>query len=262
MALLRTRLWTATSLSGQPGSYVYYGNRSGQGIALERSSWQEGQLRLKTEAAAHRVFYRVPGITATPIPAQTEDSLFEPRSRPWYTQAIQSPRPIWLAVVAMPQSDMLAGIRRHVVLVGALGLLALGLALAIGLRIFGGVARDMRPLTHAVRRVGQGDIDAPIHVPRNDEIGELAHNFHHMRDRLFTDALTGVNNRSALHHILSALLAPPAQPFALLFIDLNRFKPLNDRWGHDNGDRALAEVAQRMRQRAAQHRPAGPSGRR
>ena len=31
-------------------------------------------------------------------------------------------------------------------------------------------------------------------------------------------------------------------------MDLNLFKPLNDRWGHDNGDRALTEVAQRLRQ--------------
>lgn len=38
-------------------------------------------------------------------------------------------------------------------------------------------------------------------------------------------------------------------------MDLNLFKPLNDRWGHDNGDRALTEVAQRLRQqvRAADH---------
>lgn len=135
----------------------------------------------------------------------------------------------------------------HIVLVIALGLLALALALAIGLHIFGGVARDMRTLTQAVRRVGQGDIHAPIQVPRNDEIGELAHNFHHMRHNLFTDPLTGVNNRSALHHILNTLVQT-RQVFALLFIDLNKFKPLNDCWSHGNGDLALAEVAQRMRQ--------------
>ena len=30
-------------------------------------------------------------------------------------------------------------------------------------------------------------------------------------------------------------------------MDLNRFKPLNDQWGHDNGDLALAEVTVRLR---------------
>ena len=157
----------------------------------------------------------------------------------------------WLAVVAVPHQQMLAGIRAHVVLVIALGLLALGAALALGLHIFGGLAKDMRSLTYAVRRVGQGEIDVPIGVERNDEIGELANNVHHMRHRLFTDALTGAANRSALNHILETLTRPgAAKPavFAILFIDLNQFKPLNDRWGHENGDMALIEVVQRLKE--------------
>ena len=160
----------------------------------------------------------------------------------------------WLAVVAVPHQEMLAGIRSHVILVVALGLLALGTALALGLRIFGGLANDMRSLTHAVRRVGQGEIDAPIGVARNDEIGELAHNVHHMRHRLFTDPLTGAANRSALSHILETLTKSDSNggiststPFGILFIDLDKFKPLNDRWGHENGDLALVEVVQRIK---------------
>lgn len=159
----------------------------------------------------------------------------------------------WLVAVAVPHNDMLAGIRSHVVLVIALGLLALGLALALGLQVFGSVARDMSVLTHAVRRVGEGEIHAPIELKRKDEIGELAHNFRHMRHSLFTDALTGCANRNALQHILARLTrrnteqVPPNLPFALLFIDLNHFKPLNDRWGHDNGDLALIETTQRIR---------------
>ncbi|QEA12333.1 sensor domain-containing diguanylate cyclase [Comamonas flocculans] len=158
----------------------------------------------------------------------------------------------WLAVVALPHKDMLAGVRRDLLLLGALGLLVLGFALAIGLHIFGGVARDMRTLTHAMRRMGAGDMDAPIRLQRGDEIGELARNFRAMRQSLFTDPLTGVSNRGALNHLLARLTQESAVdgqlvPFALVFIDLNRFKPLNDRWGHDNGDRALREIAQRLR---------------
>lgn len=158
----------------------------------------------------------------------------------------------WLAIVALPHEAMLAGIRHDVVLLAAIGLLVLGIALMIGLHIFGGVAKDMRTLTQAVRRVGAGDIHAPIQVHRNDEIGELAHNFRHMRHSLFTDPLTGVSNRSALTHLLASLTqtSPTDRqllPFGILFIDLNRFKPLNDRWGHENGDLALIEVAQSIR---------------
>ncbi len=160
----------------------------------------------------------------------------------------------WLAVVTLPRKQILAGIRRDLVLMVALGLLALGVALGTGLHVFGGVARDMRSLTRAVRGIGQGQIDAPIPVARRDEIGELARNFLRMRHGLFTDPLTGVGNRAALLHTLARLTRPRAAdgrraPFALLFIDLNRFKPLNDRWGHDTGDQALIEVARRLQQR-------------
>ena len=169
-----------------------------------------------------------------------------------YRRVVDSAGLQWMAVVAVPHKDILAGVYRHMLLVGGLGALALVIAVLIGTRIFGAVANDMRSLTRAVRRVGQGEIDIPIEVQRRDEIGELAHNFHRMRHSLFTDPLTGASNRSALQHILSTLTRPPpgqttAAPFALLFVDLNRFKPLNDRWGHDNGDLALAEVTVRLR---------------
>ncbi|MEG0148127.1 MAG: diguanylate cyclase [Comamonas sp.] len=159
----------------------------------------------------------------------------------------------WTAVVAVPHQDILAGVYRHMAMVFGLGLVALIVATLIGTRIFGTVANDMRSLTRAVRRVGQGEIDTPIALQRRDEIGELADNFQRMRNSLFTDPLTGASNRSALQHILATLTRPgagqtSAAPFALLFVDLNRFKPLNDRWGHDNGDLALTEVTLRLRQ--------------
>ena len=169
-----------------------------------------------------------------------------------YRRVVDSAGLQWMAVVAVPHKDILAGVYRHMLLVGGLGALALVIAVLIGTRIFGAVANDMRSLTRAVRRVGQGEIDIPIEVQRRDEIGELAHNFHRMRHSLFTDPLTGASNRSALQHILSTLTRPPpgqttAAPFALLFVDLNRFKPLNDRWGQDYGDLALADVTVRLR---------------
>ncbi|HET6811670.1 MAG TPA: sensor domain-containing diguanylate cyclase [Acidimicrobiales bacterium] len=57
-----------------------------------------------------------------------------------------------------------------------------------------------------------------------------------------TDALTGVHNRPAiLDAVRRALQSAP--DVAVLFIDLDRFKPVNDRFGHDVGDRLLAEIA-------------------
>ncbi len=59
------------------------------------------------------------------------------------------------------------------------------------------------------------------------------------------DALTGLFNRRKLMESLAALTA--AQPGALLYIDVNNFKPVNDLLGHAAGDRLLQALADRMR---------------
>ena len=64
------------------------------------------------------------------------------------------------------------------------------------------------------------------------------------------DALTGLPNRAAIMARLDAALqrAREAQHrLAVMFIDLDRFKTLNDTHGHEAGDRLLREVAQRLR---------------
>lgn len=157
----------------------------------------------------------------------------------------------WIAAVAVPRATILADVSQVVIWVLVAGGLTFLLALVIGARLFGRVANDVRELALAVQRVGQGEITAEFVTRRTDEVGELARTFSQMRRDLFTDKLTGIANRSALKHILARMTTAPAPgvilpPFALLFIDLNWFKALNDRWGHDNGDRALMEIAQRL----------------
>ncbi len=61
------------------------------------------------------------------------------------------------------------------------------------------------------------------------------------------DALTELPNRSAIEQHLAARLAEPAlPPFALIFIDLDGFKEVNDSYGHDVGDQLLRAVARRL----------------
>ena len=63
-----------------------------------------------------------------------------------------------------------------------------------------------------------------------------------------TDVVTGLLNRAGLNHALieQAMCIAPEQKLALFWIDLDRFKEINDTLGHQTGDRLLAEVGARL----------------
>jgi diguanylate cyclase (GGDEF)-like protein len=63
------------------------------------------------------------------------------------------------------------------------------------------------------------------------------------------DPLTGLLNRRRLIEVLQDLLTsktPSARCFAVIFMDLDGFKSVNDTYGHEAGDQVLIEVARRM----------------
>ncbi len=65
-----------------------------------------------------------------------------------------------------------------------------------------------------------------------------------------TDGLTGLANRATFIERLGQAFAATqrgATPFAILYLDLDKFKPVNDTFGHAVGDLLLQEVAQRLR---------------
>lgn len=71
------------------------------------------------------------------------------------------------------------------------------------------------------------------------------------RDRLAWDAshdrLTGLSNRAAFEMLLDKAVAGAAQaPFCALFIDLDRFKQVNDTGGHAAGDALLRDIAKEL----------------
>ncbi len=95
---------------------------------------------------------------------------------------------------------------------------------------------DVRPFTRALtgrvaRRIGL--------------LVEAEQTRQELRRQADGDALTGLANRRALHaHLSRTDLGDWA---SVAFVDLNGFKEINDRYGHDIGDEVLIEVAHRLR---------------
>lgn len=81
------------------------------------------------------------------------------------------------------------------------------------------------------------------------EVTERKHLLASLDRMAYHDALTGIANRALLvERITQGLQAAEHcnEGLALFFVDLDRFKVINDRWGHDAGDAVLVAIAQRL----------------
>ncbi len=93
---------------------------------------------------------------------------------------------------------------------------------------------------------------AAIEDERRTTLGQLQSELQTFEQRLqqaetlaFTDALTGVGNRAAGQRTLDHWTQSD-KPFSVLMFDLDRFKAINDRWGHQAGDMVLKTFARRL----------------
>lgn len=84
-----------------------------------------------------------------------------------------------------------------------------------------------------------------------DRRRQLQRRYAEVRTRSRLDGLTGVANRATFDEQLRlahAVLSVDAEPFVLAFIDVDRFKALNDNYGHGVGDRALRNIGRILRE--------------
>jgi diguanylate cyclase (GGDEF)-like protein/PAS domain S-box-containing protein len=91
--------------------------------------------------------------------------------------------------------------------------------------------------------------DHGVRIGVGREVTELRRVERELEHRASHDPLTGLPNRYQLQSELRSAIAHAAETgdgIAVLYLDLDGFKEVNDRSGHDAGDRLLREVAQRL----------------
>jgi diguanylate cyclase (GGDEF)-like protein len=142
------------------------------------------------------------------------------------------------------------------------GLSTLALLLAVfAARFFArGVSRPLRQLAGSAQRIERGDYAEPIALHQRDEIGKLANAFDRMRTGIADreeriryqathDALTGLPNRVAfVDQLIRAIVRSrtTGELVAIIVMDVDRFKEINDTLGHTFGDDLLKEFGTRL----------------
>lgn len=130
------------------------------------------------------------------------------------------------------------------------------------LYIQGLLLRPIYVIKQLVSDITQGNMNsAVVFRERNDELGELFDSIIKMRNEIkdnnekieklaYFDALTSLPNRLTMQVELDAFISRASRTstkFALVFLDLDNFKDVNDTLGHDVGDQLLIEASSRIK---------------
>ncbi|WP_185957675.1 putative bifunctional diguanylate cyclase/phosphodiesterase [Tepidiphilus olei] len=179
----------------------------------------------------------------------------------------QTPIPLYTVVLDFDTAELRAAKREVIAWGTALSLaFLLFTSLAIVFVAHRLITRRVQRTLRALARIEEGALETRIPITYADELGDLQQGINSMTEKLaayiaeqkraqarirqlaFYDQLTGLPNRiAALEHLREILLSCPQEYGALLLVDLDDFKTLNDTLGHEAGDELLRQIAERLR---------------
>jgi len=171
-------------------------------------------------------------------------------------------------VVVASLDDFYARMLKHIVVIIFIFLIAIYITSKFRKSLQNAILQPIAKLDEVTTEIIKTkNLQHDIPTFNSDEIGDLAKNFKHMIGELNSyheelhkqknalshqanyDSLTNLPNRVLLNDRLKQSIRRSSrnhEQFALFFIDLDRFKDVNDTYGHEYGDKLLIKVAQRI----------------
>jgi len=130
-----------------------------------------------------------------------------------------------------------------------LTLFGISLGVTVALSVILAIHRSTLELINATSRISNGEYDCQIDTLRSDEFGQLARAFVSMgsklqqleKIKLDANPLTHLPGNMAIDHEIKIRLES-GEAFAHSYIDIDNFKSFNDRYGYQEGDKAIALV--------------------
>ncbi len=112
--------------------------------------------------------------------------------------------------------------------------------------IYKNIIRPLKNLNAMTKKVMEGDFTGKINYKGGDEIGELSNSFNEMtmainnlrNEALDSNPLTGLPGNNVIMRTVNQWLEK-GSAFALAYVDLDNFKPFNDKFGFETGDTAI-----------------------
>jgi diguanylate cyclase (GGDEF)-like protein len=162
----------------------------------------------------------------------------------------------WSVAIGIPRKQLTRELWNSLwwIILGSAALLASGLGLAW---VIGGrIGRSFRGLTAPALALGSGGLVVipPVHLKEAMEVGDALMQASEMlrkaQHQAQHDLLTGLPNRILFNEFVNqqmALCKRTGANLAILYIDLDGFKSINDMHGHATGDKVLRSVATRLR---------------
>lgn len=175
--------------------------------------------------------------------------------KPILAVTTRAPRSGWTVAIGIPLDQLKADMRRKVWSLVLVTMALMGLGLSFAWKIGTTIRRAMHGLIAPAMALGANQAVTPASygVREADEVGEalvkasaMLQNAQHQATH---DVLTGLANRAMFNAFLERQLAAAQRgqaQLSVLYLDLDKFKPINDTHGHAVGDKLLIEASARL----------------